>query len=83
MASVGKRLREREKLEKARAKEERKAARQAARGESLEDSPPPSESKLMEELANLQRALEAGQVSDEDFAASQERIQAAFQRLLR
>jgi hypothetical protein len=82
-SSLGKRQRERQKLEKAQAKAERKAARQAAQVEQVDVSSQRSESELMEDLGNLQQAFEAGQISAEDFADRREQIQAQFEQLLR
>ncbi len=80
-SSAGKRERERQKLEKAHAKAERKAARQAA-GSQIEDSSPVrSESELMEDLGALHRAFEAGKITPEDFEEGRERLQAEFERL--
>lgn len=83
-SSVGKRQREQQKLEKARAKGERRAARLAAQVEQ-EDVfvSPRSESELMEDLGHLQRAFEAGEVSDEGFEKRRQEIQAQLERLLR
>jgi len=82
-STAGKRLRERQKVEKAQAKAERKAARQAAQADEVDISSQRSESELMEDLANLQRAFEAGDVSAEDFATRREQLQAQFEQLLR
>ena len=77
MASVGKRQREQQKLEKARAKVERKVARQSAI-EPLEVPTDRSEAELIEDLQALHRAFEAGNVSAEDFEAHRDRLQAQF-----
>lgn len=82
-SSVGKRQREREKVERAQAKAERKAARQASAGEVVDGLSPRSESELMEDLEALHRAQEAGEVSLDDFEVRRDRIQAQFERLLR
>ncbi|MGH9918317.1 MAG: hypothetical protein ACRD6W_05545, partial [Nitrososphaerales archaeon] len=66
-SSVGKRQRERQKLERAQAKAERKAARQATGPKEPDVPSHRSESELIEELGALHRAVEAGEVSPEDF----------------
>ena len=83
VSSAGKRQRERQKLEKIAAKAERKAARQATLVEETDVLPPRDEAELIEDLRNLQRGLEAGEVSDEDFVARREEIQVQLGRLLR
>jgi hypothetical protein len=75
--SAGKRERERQKMEKAKAKAERKAARQAADPQP-EDGSSRSESELIEDLGELHRAYEAGEVSLEDFEERRDRLQAEF-----
>lgn len=82
-SSVGKRQRERQKLERAQAKAERKAARQATVAEPPDVFSPRSESELIEDLGALRRAFEAGEVSPEDFEQSRDRIQAQFEQLSR
>ena len=82
-SSAGKRQRERQKLEKAQAKAKRKAARQATEVEPADSSCHLSESELIEDLAALQRAFEAGDVSEEDFTKRREHLQAQFEQLLR
>lgn len=82
-SSVGKRQRERQKLERAQAKAQRKAARQAAGVEDddaagLSDR---SEPELIDDLAALQRSFGDGEVSAEDFAERRDRIQAQLGRL--
>lgn len=83
VSSVGKRRREREKLEKNAAKAERRAARQAANAEEPDAPSERSEAELIEDLGNLQRGFEAGQVSEEDFLTRREQIQIQLARLLR
>ncbi len=82
-SSIGKRQRERQKLERAQIKTERKAARQATDSEVVDDPSPRSESELVEELGALHRAFEADEVSLEDFETRRDRIQAQLERLLR
>jgi len=81
--SAGKRRREQEKLEKARAKAGRRAARQAvdpAAGEPLSQL---SESQLIEELGALHRSLEAGEISPETFEERRDHLHAQFEQLYR
>jgi hypothetical protein len=80
-SSAGKRERERQKLEKAQAKAERRAAQRAVEPDPDDGSHPRSESELIEDLAALQRAFEAGEVSQEDFDERRGRLQAEFGRL--
>jgi hypothetical protein len=85
-SSVGKRQRERQKLERAQAKTERRAARQAAAGQATDALSPPSprsESELIGDLSALHRAFDADEVSLEDFEARRGRIQEQFEELLR
>ena len=78
--SVGKRQREQLKLERARAKAERKAARQAA--EAVEPKVAHrSESELIADLSTLQRTFEAGEISAEEFEHRREGLQAQFGQL--
>jgi hypothetical protein len=83
VSSVGKRQRERQKIEKAQVKAERRAARQAANLERTDVPSQRSEAELIEDLGNLQRGFETGEVSEEDFAARREQIQVQLERLLR
>jgi hypothetical protein len=80
-SSAGKRQRERQKLEKAQAKAERRAAQRSADSGPEEDLHPRSESELIEDLGTLQRAFEAGEVSQEDFDERRDRLQVEFGRL--
>jgi hypothetical protein len=76
--TAGKRAREQQKLERARAKAERRAARQTG-DESTEDLPEPrSESEIVEDLGALQRSFEAGEVSPEEFEERRERLLTEF-----
>jgi hypothetical protein len=82
-SSVGKRQRERQKLERAQVKAERKAARQLSGGEpedaaGLVDR---SEPELIDDLAALQQAFGNGEMSAEDFTERRDRIQAQLERL--
>lgn len=80
-SSVGKRQRERQKLEQAKAKAERKAARRAAGAEPAVALSDRSEAELMEDLGALHRALEAGVVPPEEFEERRDRIQAQLEQL--
>lgn len=80
-SSVGKRRRERQKLEQAQAKAERKAARRAADAEPAIVLSHRSEAELIEDLAALHRALETGEVSPEEFVERRDRIQAQLEQL--
>lgn len=81
--SVGKRQRERQKLERAQAKAERKAARQAAGGEPTDGFSPRSESEFIKDLGELHQAFEAGEMSPEDFEERRDRMQAQFAQVAR
>lgn len=80
-SSVGKRQRERQKVEQAQAKAERKAARRSADAEPVVARPYRSETELIEDLATLHRALESGEVSPEEFGDRRDRIQAQLEQL--
>ncbi len=83
-SSIGKRQRERQKIERAQAKTERRAARQLSDAEVVhDDGSPRSEAELVEDLGALHRAFEAGDVSLEDFETRRDGIQAQLERLLR
>jgi hypothetical protein len=82
-SSVGKRQRERKKLERAHVKAERKAVRQAAGAEDADAAGPShrSESELIDDLRALQRAFEDGEMTSEDFEVSRDRIRTELERL--
>jgi hypothetical protein len=82
-SSVGKRQRERLKLERAQDKAKRKAARHlsGAEGEDAAGLSDRSEPELIDDLAALQRAFGDGAMSAEDFAERRARIQAQLERL--
>jgi len=80
-SSVGKRQRERQKLEQAQAKAERKAARRSAGAEPALVQPHRSEAELIEDLAALHRALEAAKVSPEEFEERRDLVQAQLEQL--
>lgn len=81
--SAAKRRREQDKLDKAKAKAGRKAARRAT--DAATAGPPSllSEPELIEELGALHRAVEAGDLSPGDFEERRDRLQAQFQQLSR
>jgi len=82
-SSVGKRQRERQKLERAQAKAARRAVREAAGAEYTEPAglSDRSEPELIDDLRALQRAFGDGEVSAEDFEARRDGIQAQLERL--
>ncbi|HET9090786.1 MAG TPA: hypothetical protein VFN50_00145 [Acidimicrobiales bacterium] len=82
-SSVGKRQRERQKLERAQVKAERRAVRQAAGAESegAAELSPRREPELIEELRALQQAFEDGDMSMEDFELRRDRIRTELERL--
>ena len=79
-SSAGKRERERQRLEKTRAKADRKAARRATEAE-LQEASTRSESELIEDLGALHRAFEAGEVSLEEFEERRDHLQNEFGQL--
>ncbi len=79
--SVGKRQREREKVEKAQAKAERRATRKAVEVDPIGPVVHRSESELIEDLGALHRQLEAGSLSPEDFDDRRERLQVQFEQI--
>lgn len=81
-SSVGKRQRERQKMEKARSKAERRAARLTTDEEPGESGAPRSEAELMEDLGALHRSFEAGEISPDDFEERRGQLQAQFEQLL-
>lgn len=80
-SSAQKRERERQKIEKAQAKEERRAERAANTLATEPGAPARSEETLIEELSSLQRALEAGTVTPEDFESRRSALQEEFGQL--
>jgi hypothetical protein len=82
-SSIGKRQRERQKIERAQVKAERRAGRLAGGPEDIDPAaiPDRSESELIDDLRALQRASEAGEVSTEDFEVRRDSIRAALERL--
>lgn len=82
-SSIGKRQRERQKIERAQVKAERRAVRLAGGADDIDTAaiPDRSESELIEDLRALQRSSEAGEVSTEDFEVRRDSIRAALERL--
>lgn len=81
-SSVGKRQRERQKLERAQVKARRRSVRQAGGAEDedavgLSDR---SEAELIDDLRVLQQTFGDGEMSVEDFAERRARIQAQLER---
>lgn len=84
-SSVGKRQRERQKVERAQAKAERKAERQAA-GAGEDEAIEPTrrtEAELIDDLRALQQAFGDGKLSADDFQEQRDRIQEHLERLSR
>jgi hypothetical protein len=79
--SAGKRMRERQKVDKARTKATRKAERQTIDLGPVESSTQRSEVELMDDLGILHRSFEAGDLSPEDFEERRDQIQAEFEQL--
>lgn len=78
--TIGKRNVQQMKRERAQAKQERRAARREAPDVSavlVEDS----ESDLIEELAGLSKALEAGELSPSEFEERRERVRAKLEQV--
>ena len=83
-SSIGKRQRERQKLERAQVKAERRAVRQAVGAQDADAAglSHRSEAELIDDLRALQRAFEDSGMSTEDFEVRRDRIRAEFERLL-
>jgi hypothetical protein len=77
----GKRQRQEQKRSKAQAKAERRSERQAADPTPSELPAGTSESQLLEQLADLHRALEDGTVQLQEFEEQRERIRTHLERL--
>ena len=67
-SSAGKRQREAQKVDKAQAKAERKAARLASEPEDITLPPGRSESAIIDDMAELHRASKSGEISPEEFS---------------
>jgi hypothetical protein len=79
--TVGKRARQDQKRARAQAKVERKAERQSTVVDLL-PHPTLTEPELMEELAGLHRALEAGELPLGDFEEQRDHIRSQLERLV-
>jgi hypothetical protein len=81
-STYGKRQREQDKREKAQAKVERKVARQTLDPDDPNQEPvEASESELIEALAGLHGAFEAGDVPLDDFEERRDHIRAQLERI--
>ena len=80
--TAGKRNVQQVKREKAKAKQERREARAAAPEPSVE-LPKASESELIEQLASIHGALEAGEISPQVFEEQRERIRLVLEQIER
>lgn len=78
--TIGKRNIQQMKREKAQAKQERRTARREA-PEADVVPVEATEGELIEELAGLSRALEAGQLSPSEFESRRERIRAQLEQV--
>ena len=82
--TYGKRDRENTKREQAKAKSERRAARHASTPESdAEPSPEATESELIDQLAGLHHAFDAGDVGLDELEEQQELIREQLARIQR
>lgn len=77
----GKRQRQEQKRSKAQAKAERRSERQSADATPSEAPAGASEPQLLEELAELHRALEDGTVGQQEFEERRERIRTQLEQL--
>ncbi|MGC8480639.1 MAG: hypothetical protein ACP5PJ_03755 [Acidimicrobiales bacterium] len=80
-SSAGKRQREAQKLDRAQAKAERRAARLTESPEEITLPPGRSEAAIIEDMAALHRATEAGEISPDEFADRLSALQAQLQQL--
>ena len=80
--TAGKRSVQQVKREKAKAKQERRGARAAAPEPSVE-LPKASEAELIEHLASIHGALEAGEISPQVFEEQRERIRLVLEEIER
>jgi hypothetical protein len=78
--TAGKRQRQEAKRAKAKAKVERREARQSAVPDAAEAGNA-TESQLMDELAELHRSLEAAEIAPEDFEERREQIRLQLEQL--
>lgn len=80
-SSAGKRQREAQKLDRAQAKAERRAARLTESPEEIALPPGRSEAAIIDDMAALHRATEAGEISPDEFAERLSALQAQLQQL--
>lgn len=84
MSTYGKRQREQQKRDKAKAKVERRTARHTQRDETDESEQvavDASQAELIQQLAGLHLAREAGQISQVDFEEQQENIRRQLEQI--
>ncbi|MGB7051219.1 MAG: hypothetical protein WBG41_06600 [Acidimicrobiales bacterium] len=81
--TIGKRNVQQQKREKARAKEERRAARRAVEPDESTEPVDVSEAELIEELAALHGAVEAGRLSLEESEERREHIRKQLEQIER
>jgi hypothetical protein len=79
--TAGKRNVQQHKLEKARAKQEKMAARRAAPPEESSVKVGMSESELIDQLAKLHAEIEAGRISLQEFEDSRDDLRRQLQQL--
>jgi hypothetical protein len=79
--TLGKRQVQAQKRAKAQAKTERREARHSGEPEPDGASSGMSEPEIMEELATLSRALEAGEISLQEFEERREHLRSQLERL--
>jgi len=79
--TVGKRNIQQQKHEKARAKQERKAARRASPPDADRVEVSMTESELIEELATLHGAVESGRISRQEFEGRHDELRSQLQQL--
>ncbi len=81
--TIGKRNVQQQKREKARAKEERRAARRSVEPDENTEPVDMSEAELIEELAKLHGAVEAGGLSLEEAEERREHIRKQLEQIER
>lgn len=81
--TAGKRNVQQHKREKAKAKQERRAARRLEDTETESTVVEATESELIEELASIHRAVETASMSPEDFETRREQIRLQLEQIER
>lgn len=81
--TAGKRNIQQHKREKAKAKQERRAARRTEEPETEATPVEASEAELIDELAAIHRAVETAAMSSEDFEARREQIRLQLEQIAR